>query len=100
LVLGRSVVALGGGRTRLGQAIDARVGFVLGVAPGDDVDATTVLAKVHAADEAGAREGRRAVLAAVRVTASGGEAELRPLISHRVDRDGAVEVVGRLVSEG
>jgi pyrimidine-nucleoside phosphorylase len=100
LALGRSVVALGGGRTRLGQEIDARVGFVLGVAPGDEVRAATVLAEVHAADEAGAREGRRAVLEAVRIVDTGPEAELRPLISHRVDRDGAVEVVGRLVSEG
>jgi hypothetical protein len=40
------------------------------------------------------------VLEAVRIVDTGPEAELRPLISHRVDRDGAVEVVGRLVSEG
>jgi pyrimidine-nucleoside phosphorylase len=86
--LGRAVVALGGGRTRLGQDIDLRVGFVLRVEPGGEVEPGTVLGEVHAADQAGARLGERALREAVAVGPSGSGPALRPLISHRVDRDG------------
>jgi pyrimidine-nucleoside phosphorylase len=90
LGLGRAVVAMGGGRTRLGQTIDAAVGFVLDVAPGDEVRTGDALATVHAADEAGADEGAWAVDGAVTIGEGGRASDLRPLVSHRVDRGGTV----------
>jgi len=49
--LGRGVVALGGGRTRLGEAIDHSVGFEVLVSPGSRVEPGTPLGRVHAASE-------------------------------------------------
>ncbi|MBT8336317.1 MAG: thymidine phosphorylase, partial [Gemmatimonadetes bacterium] len=51
--LGDAVVAMGGGRVRLGEAIDPRVGFRVLVRPGDRVMAGDPLAEVHAADAGG-----------------------------------------------
>jgi thymidine phosphorylase len=94
LRLGRAVLELGGGRTRLGESIDPRVGFVLHVSPGEAVTKGGVLASVHAADEATAERGRAAVLEAVSLAAEGDPRPgIRAPVSHRVTRDG-VERVG------
>jgi pyrimidine-nucleoside phosphorylase len=45
--IGWAVVAMGGGRTALGDTIDASVGFELAVHPGDPVEAGQLLATVH-----------------------------------------------------
>jgi pyrimidine-nucleoside phosphorylase len=45
--LGRAVIALGGGRRRLGEAIDPTVGVVLGVEEGEHVERGRPLATVH-----------------------------------------------------
>jgi len=85
--LGQAVVAMGGGRTRLGQRIDLRVGFELTVAPGDAVAAGDLLGQVHATDEAMAEHGRQALLDAI-VLQDTCEPTLRPLVSHRVTAEG------------
>lgn len=87
--LGEAAVAMGGGRTRLGQTIDLRVGFLLAVAPGDEVEAGDPIGEVHAADAAGAEIGAAALRAAL--TVGSGAPDLRPLVSHRVTRAGAVD---------
>jgi pyrimidine-nucleoside phosphorylase len=84
LSLGRGVVELGGGRTRLDQDIDPSVGFVLHVVPGDDVAPGDLLGRVHAASEPDARRGETVLRAAVEVGPSGAEVEPRPLVGRRV----------------
>jgi pyrimidine-nucleoside phosphorylase len=88
LTLGRACVAMGGGRTRLGESIDARVGFVLAVAPGTEVAEGQSLGEVHAADQEGLAWGREALREAVTVGAPGDTPAVRPLISHRVSAAG------------
>lgn len=86
LALGQAVVTLGGGRTRMDQGIDLGVGFELAVKPGDRVGRGDPLGTVHARDPGGAEAGARALRGAVSV---GGAVGLRrPLVSHRVTRDG------------
>ncbi len=65
--LGLAVVALGGGRSRPGDAVDPRVGLAGVRAPGEPVRAGEPLAWVHAADAAAADEARAAVAAALPV---------------------------------
>jgi len=55
--LGYGVVELGGGRRRMGDPVDLRVGFVMGVRPGDRVEAGDILGEVHAADADGLERG-------------------------------------------
>jgi pyrimidine-nucleoside phosphorylase len=83
--LGRAVVELGGGRTRLGQEIDPAVGFSGLAQPGDVLASGDRLGVVHA------RSGDAAILAAevlrsaVRVgEEEAGEVRSRPLVSHRI----------------
>jgi pyrimidine-nucleoside phosphorylase len=85
--LGEGVVALGGGRRRMSDDIDLAVGFELAVAVGDEVAVGDPLGTVHARDEDGARKGARILSSAVRI-GSGEGIELRPLVSHRVSREG------------
>ncbi len=90
--LGEGVTTLGGGRRRMGDAIDPGVGFEVGVRPGDAVRPGDPLGTVHARTPAEAEEGVRILRAAVEV--GDGEPEpLRPLISHRVTAEG-VERLG------
>ena len=81
--LGYGVVELGGGRLRLGQEIDPRIGFVLDVEPGDSVSAGDRLGTVHAADAEGARRGRRILAGAVEI-GEGKVPESLPLIGERI----------------
>ena len=55
--LGYGVVELGGGRRRMGDPVDLRVGFVLHIRPGDEVKVGDPLGEVHAADPTGLRRG-------------------------------------------
>ncbi len=55
--LGYGVVELGGGRRRLGDSADLRVGFVMEVRLGDWVEAGDPLGEVHAADTDGMEKG-------------------------------------------
>ncbi len=74
--LGMTIVALGGGRSRPGQALDLRVGLA-GVLPlGSAVQRGQPLALVHAASAAAAQQAVQQVLAAVRVL----EPMLEPMV--------------------
>lgn len=82
-VLGEAVVALGGGRTKVGQDIDPGVGFEVTARPGGQVAAGDVLARVHARDADGLELGRRAILESVRI-ADGPAPEQLPLVLERI----------------
>lgn len=80
--VGRGIIALGGGRSRIEDQIDPAVGFVISSRPGDYVKAGEPLATVFARDMAGVAAGMAALSEAIAI---GDEAELPlPLISHRV----------------
>ena len=101
--IGEAAVELGAGRATLDAKIDPRVGFVMEVGPNDAVEEGQPLATVHAADEAAAGRAADALRRAITVAEgeSGGAAAgagpedsgrgpsaFRPLISHRITRDG------------
>lgn len=65
--LGQAVVALGGGRTQAGQAIDHSVGLAAVLGRGDAVDGGAPLAVVHARTRALADAAAVAVLNAFRI---------------------------------
>jgi pyrimidine-nucleoside phosphorylase len=76
--IGWAVVAMGGGRKRLGDALDPSVGFELHVTPGRAVEAGQPLATVHGTGES-LDIGERAVLEAVEI-GEAPEAPALPLI--------------------
>jgi thymidine phosphorylase len=79
--LGMGVVALGGGRTRIEDAIDPAVGFEVDVAPGDHVAPGDPMGTVHARNAHDLEVGVRILRGAIRL----GEAPSpRPLVSHRI----------------
>jgi thymidine phosphorylase len=80
--LGVAVVALGGGRAKPGDSVDPRVGLAQVVGLGRPVAVGEPLAVVHAADEAGAGQAQRAVLAAVTITDTAPPAQ--PLLHDRI----------------
>jgi pyrimidine-nucleoside phosphorylase len=85
--VGRGIIALGGGRTRMEDRVDPGVGFVITVKPGDWVEAGEAIATVFARDEAGLRAGAAALREAIHI-ADEADPPL-PLISHRVTELGA-----------
>jgi pyrimidine-nucleoside phosphorylase len=101
--VGRGVVAMGGGRLRLEDAINPAVGFVITVKPGDKVLQGEPIASVFAADDAGIRVGFEALTHAVAIDDRLVDRPL-PLISHRVTRAGVeplmVPPLGRTARAG
>ena len=91
--IGRAVIALGGGRQRVEDAVDPAVGFVITVKPGDKVVAGEPIASVYAKDAAGAQSGCEALARAITIGDRLREKPL-PLVTHRVTRAG-VEVLAR-----
>jgi pyrimidine-nucleoside phosphorylase len=85
-VIGRAVIALGGGRHRVEDAIDPAVGFVITAKPGDWVEAGEPLATIFARDAKGIDAGTDALREAITI-AEEAEPPL-PLISHRVTIEG------------
>ncbi len=81
--LGYGVVELGGGRRRMEDPLDPRVGFALAVRPGDQVREGDLLGVVHAADAAGLARGREILTAAV-VLGPEPPAPFPPLVRDRV----------------
>jgi thymidine phosphorylase len=75
------VVALGGGRMRIGDAVDPAVGFEVDARPGDRVGVGDRLGTVHARDGEGLEAGARILRDAIRF---GGAPSSRPLVSHRI----------------
>ena len=65
--LGLSVVTLGGGRRKPGDALDYSVGLTNVCAIGDEVSADKPIAMVHAQSEAAFKEAAAAVKAAIKV---------------------------------
>ena len=89
--IGHGIVALGGGRRTMRDAIDPRVGFDIFVKPNTVVANGDTIAIIHAADLQSAETARRVLDAAISI---GDEAvELLPLVSHRIT-DGSVERLG------
>jgi len=90
-VLGRAIIALGGGREEVGDAIDPAVGFVVTVKPGDRVRRGQPVGSVFAADQAGITLGQDALAEAIRVGPNMPH-DVRPLVSHRVSPGGVEEL--------
>jgi pyrimidine-nucleoside phosphorylase len=85
--IGRGIVAMGGGRTKMEDVVDPTVGFVITARPGDWVEAGEPLATIFARDRTGISTGRVALRSSI-VIAEEAEPPL-PLVSHRVTVDGA-----------
>ena len=85
-VIGRAIVEMGGGRTRVEDVVDPSVGFVVTARPGDWVEAGEPLATIFSRDRAGISIGRQALRSAL-VIADEAEPPL-PLVSHRVTASG------------
>ena len=85
--IGRGIIQMGGGRTKLDDVTDPSVGFVITARPGDWVEAGEPLATVFARDRVGISSGRQALRNAI-IIADEAEPPL-PLISHRITADGA-----------
>lgn len=65
VALGYGVVELGGGRRRIEDRVDPRVGFTLAVRPGDRVERGDPLGEVHAGSPGGLDRGRAVLREAV-----------------------------------
>jgi pyrimidine-nucleoside phosphorylase len=89
--IGRGITTLGGGRSRVEDAVDPTVGFVISAKPGNLVEARQPLATVFANDADGLAAGMAALRAAIRIDDYSPEA--LPLVSHRVTAAG-VERLG------
>ena len=84
--VGHGVIALRGGRRTMEDKIDPSVGFIITSDPGDTVKSGDVLATIHALDDAGLKEGRKALKQAIRI---GDEpAKCLPLISVKITSNG------------
>ena len=83
--LGEAVVAMGGGRRRLGDTVDPSVGFVVSGRPGARVAKGEPIASVFAADAAGVEIGLAALGRAVRF---GEPAPQLPLLLGRITASG------------
>src|SRR6266571_2649682 len=90
--IGRAIVALGGGRLTVEDAVDPTVGFVITVKPGDKVLAGEPIASVFAKDPDGITLGFEALSQAIVIGDRLREQPL-PLISHRVSKGGIEELV-------
>jgi pyrimidine-nucleoside phosphorylase len=97
-VIGRAVVALGGGRTTVDDVVDPTVGFVITVKPGDKVLAGEPIASVFARDAGGVKLGFEALGRAIAIGDRLVERPL-PLVSHRVTKHG-VEELGKRDAKG
>ncbi|HEY4303050.1 MAG TPA: thymidine phosphorylase [Gemmatimonadaceae bacterium] len=84
--IGRGIIEMGGGRTKVDDSADPGVGFVITSRPGDWVEAGEPLATIFARDRSGIASGRQALRNAVTI-ADEAEPPL-PLISHRVSATG------------
>jgi pyrimidine-nucleoside phosphorylase len=89
-IIGRAIIALGGGRSKVDDDVDPAVGIVLHVRPGVRVERGQSVATVHARDEETRQLAEDALRRAIVL---GDEAPARrPLISHRVTARGVEEL--------
>jgi pyrimidine-nucleoside phosphorylase len=89
--IGRGIIALGGGRTKVEDIVDPTVGFVITVKPGDRVLEGEPIASVFAQDQAGVERGFEALRTAIQVGDKLTE-KPAPLVSHRVTKSGVEEL--------
>src|SRR6266576_3631140 len=90
-IIGRAVVAMGGGRIKVEDEVDPTVGFVITVKPGDKVLAGEPIASIFARDTDGMTLAFEALGRAIVIGDKLAEKPL-PLISHRVTKDGVEEL--------
>src|SRR2546426_12053285 len=90
-LIGRAVVAMGGGRLAVDDAVDPTVGFVITVKPGDKIPGGEPIASVFAKDPAGIKLGFEALQQAIAIGDKLTEKPL-PLISHRVTKAGVEQL--------
>jgi thymidine phosphorylase len=90
-LIGRAIVAMGGGRRTMEDSIDPAVGFVIAAKPGDEVERGQPLASIYAGNEEGARLGIETLTRAVRIVEDAPKPPL-PLVSHRVTAKGVEEL--------
>lgn len=89
-IIGRAIIALGGGRSKVDDEVDPAVGIVLHVRPGARVERGQPVATIHARD---AETRQMAEEALRRAIVLGDEAPpRRTLISHRVTKQGVEEL--------
>src|SRR5256712_312586 len=86
-----AILALGGGRLAVDDAVDPTVGFVITVKPGDKIPGGEPIASVFAKDPAGIKLGFEALQQAIVVGDKLAEKPL-PLISHRVTKAGVEQL--------
>ncbi|HTE44274.1 MAG TPA: thymidine phosphorylase, partial [Gemmatimonadaceae bacterium] len=84
--IGRGIIEMGGGRTRVEDVADPAVGFVITARPGDWVEVGEPMATIFARDRSGISSGRVALRAAFLI-ADEAEPPL-PVVSHRVTAAG------------
>lgn len=88
--IGRGIIALGGGRTKIDDEVDPAVGFVITAKPGNFVEAGEPLASIYARDKAGVERGKSTLRSAITI---GDEVEPPlKLVSHRVSKAGLEEL--------
>jgi pyrimidine-nucleoside phosphorylase len=85
-VIGRAIIRLGGGRTKVDDEVDPAVGFVITAKPGDRVTRGQPLATIYAREAQDLVIGTEALAQAV-VIGDAVPAPL-PLVSHRVTAQG------------
>jgi pyrimidine-nucleoside phosphorylase len=88
--IGKAIIDMGGGRSRMEDPVDPSVGLVITAKPGDWVEAGEPLGTIFARDRAGVELARQALGSAIRI-AEEAEPPL-PLISHRVSRGGVEQL--------
>jgi pyrimidine-nucleoside phosphorylase len=88
--IGRAIIDMGGGRSKMEDPVDPSVGLVITAKPGDWVEAGEPLGTIFAADRGGVEVARYTLGKAIRIA---DEAELPfPLISHRITRQGVEQL--------
>jgi pyrimidine-nucleoside phosphorylase len=85
-VIGRGIIALGGGRTTMEDAVDPSVGFRILVRPGQHAVRGQPIATIYARDDAGVQAGKACIAEAISIGDE--DVVVPPLISHRVSRAG------------
>ena len=83
--IGRAIIALGGGRQRVDDAVDPAVGIVISARPGDRVERGQPLATIHARTDA---DADRCAASLADGVAIGEPMSVLPLVSHRVTAAG------------
>ncbi len=84
--VGRGITALGGGRERLTDDVDPRVGFVITIKPGDRVVRGQPLATIHARSDSDVETGRQVLREAILIGQQ--PVSQLPLIARRISADG------------